>query len=213
MSARLRASVRAGAFLLLGAIAFGAIFGVSQAPALDMCVYCALKGAVTALLIGTPIVAFELFVVGGKLGGRLLRLPFTVLIGIRTVIYLAFIATGLVVVRALIETAEESIWHWLLSDLIVAFLFALAFNFIMQMRRMLGAGVLAKFVVGRCHRPWEEERVFLFLDLVGSTRIAETIGNVRFHELLNRISYDLAGPIIDHGGEFYRYVGDQVIVT
>lgn len=53
----------------------------------------------------------------------------------------------------------------------------------------------------------------LFLDLVGSTGIAERIGNARFHAMLSETFTRLSRVVTDHGGEVYRYVGDAMIAT
>src|SRR6185503_9770439 len=58
-----------------------------------------------------------------------------------------------------------------------------------------------------------EERVLMFLDLSGSTSLAEALGDVRMQELLTRFFFDIDGPIVAHGGEVHAYVGDEVIVT
>jgi adenylate cyclase len=90
---------------------------------------------------------------------------------------------------------------------------ALVINFVLQIDSLLGRGVLAAFVVGRYHRPREEERVFLFLDIVGSTALAERLGGPRFLALLDRIYHDIAEPIMAHRGDIHKYVGDEAIVT
>ena len=53
----------------------------------------------------------------------------------------------------------------------------------------------------------------LFLDLVGSTSLAEEMGELRVQELLTRFFYDIDEAITSHGGEVHAYVGDEVIVT
>jgi adenylate cyclase len=79
--------------------------------------------------------------------------------------------------------------------------------------RLVGGRVLLNLLSGRYHHPREEERIFLFLDLVGSTTLAEKLGAMRFHRLLNDFYVDLAAPIRATGGEVNAYVGDEVIVT
>jgi adenylate cyclase len=86
-------------------------------------------------------------------------------------------------------------------------------TFVMQVRRMFGHGVFENFVLGRYHTPREETRVFLFLDLVGSTALAERLAGRHFLELLNRVYLHITEPIAEHGGEIHKYVGDEVIVT
>jgi len=57
----------------------------------------------------------------------------------------------------------------------------------------------------------KKERIFMFLDLVSSTTIAEKIGHINFHKLLNDFFFDITEPIIESDGEIYKYVGDEVI--
>ncbi|MDP4229944.1 MAG: adenylate/guanylate cyclase domain-containing protein [Bacteroidota bacterium] len=87
------------------------------------------------------------------------------------------------------------------------------FNMIRQMSRMLGQNVLLNMIIGKYSKPIEEERIFMFLDLNASTTIAERIGNIRYHELLDDYVYDITKPILESGGEIYQYVGDEVVVT
>lgn len=79
--------------------------------------------------------------------------------------------------------------------------------------RLVGGRVLLNLLSGRYHHPRQEERIFLFLDLVGSTTLAEKLGALRFHRLLNDFYVDLAAPIRATGGEVNAYVGDEIIVT
>ena len=90
---------------------------------------------------------------------------------------------------------------------------AVAVQFILQMNRMIGANILGYFVAGVYHRPKSEERMFLFLDLTGSTQMAERLGSARYFELLRRFVDDLTEPVLETGGEIYQYAGDEVVVT
>jgi len=69
------------------------------------------------------------------------------------------------------------------------------------------------YLVGRYHKPRQEMRVFMFLDMRSSTSIAERIGHVRFFELLNEIYTDITDPILYSRGEIYQYVGDEISVS
>src|SRR3546814_3719670 len=97
----------------------------------------------------------------------------------------------------------------------IAFSLAASFVFVssMSVARLIGPGVLASLLTGRYLRPREEQRIVLFLDLVGSTGIAERIGDVRFHALLSETFTRLSRIVTDSGGEVYRYVGDSMIAT
>jgi adenylate cyclase len=93
--------------------------------------------------------------------------------------------------------------------LVMIFLIA----FVRQINRTLGQNTLFNFITGKYHRPVEEERVFMFLDLKASTSIAEKLGHKRYHGFLNDFFYDITPAIIESKGEVYQYVGDEVVVT
>ena len=48
--------------------------------------------------------------------------------------------------------------------------------FVIRMRDLIGGEVFVNFMIGRYHKPVAEERIFLFLDVVGSTAFAEATG-------------------------------------
>ena len=95
----------------------------------------------------------------------------------------------------------------------LAFFLSVSVNFIIQMNRLVGQNVLKNFISGTYHRPREEERFFMFLDLESSTRIAENLGNKKFHSLLSMFFYDLTDAVLETDGEIYEYVGDEVVVS
>jgi adenylate cyclase len=68
-------------------------------------------------------------------------------------------------------------------------------------------------IFGRFEYPREEQRIVTFIDLVGSTGIAERLGSVRFYALLSDIFTRLSEVITGFGGEVHRYVGDTLIAT
>ena len=94
-----------------------------------------------------------------------------------------------------------------------AFVMSVLFGAAVELTRLVGPGVLLSVVLGRYRRPTREERAFLFLDLVGSTSLAEEMGELRIHDFLTRLFIDIDPAILAHGGEVHAYVGDEVIVT
>lgn len=175
----------------------------------------AVMGALASALIATTLSGFELIVMTGALGRRLRRLPFFALFLVRTAVYLAVSYLGFVLSHGVVVGE----WTWTSFDrarvwsLVYSGLFSIAVNFVMLVRRLAGPGVIARFVLGRYHRPRRERRYLLFLDMVGSTGAAERLGPERFHLLLNRVMYDIAGPVAAQDGEIHKYVGDEAIVT
>ncbi len=85
-------------------------------------------------------------------------------------------------------------------------------TFIRQMDQKFGPGVLWNMLIGKYHKPREEERIFMFLDLKDSTTIAETLGHLQFSQLLQDCFNDLTDAVIKHQAEIYQYVGDEVIL-
>jgi adenylate cyclase len=83
----------------------------------------------------------------------------------------------------------------------------------LQLKRLHNASELWRLVTGRYHYPEEEELVFLFVDLVDSTAIAERLGHIGFSTLLRDMFADLSEPILAWRGRVYQHVGDGVLVT
>jgi adenylate cyclase len=77
----------------------------------------------------------------------------------------------------------------------------------------IGQGVLLNFFTGKYHRPKEEERIFMFLDMKSSTTIAEKLGHVEYFKILKDYYSDLSDPIVRYGGEIYQYVGDEIVIS
>ena len=65
---------------------------------------------------------------------------------------------------------------------------------------------LTYFLIGKYHKPIQEDRIFMFLDMKSSTTIAEKIGHVKYFEMLREYYSDLSNPIVQYHGEVYQYV-------
>ena len=101
----------------------------------------------------------------------------------------------------------------LLRDTIIAFVIFLAISEFLQMRRVIGGRTLNALLLGRYHRPVREERIFLLVDIKGSTALAERLGDERAHAFITSTFFDIDQPILEHGGEVYSYVGDGLIAS
>jgi class 3 adenylate cyclase len=95
----------------------------------------------------------------------------------------------------------------------LGFFAALLVGAVYELTRLVGSRVLFNVALGRYRTPVREERVLMFLDLAGSTSLAEEMGELRVQNLLTRFFYDIDDAIVAHGGEVHAYVGDEVIVT
>jgi adenylate cyclase len=77
----------------------------------------------------------------------------------------------------------------------------------------LGHSVLVNFFTGKYHKPREEIRIFMFLDMKSSTAIAEKLGHIKYFELLREYYSDLSEPLINALGEVYQYIGDEIVIS
>lgn len=85
--------------------------------------------------------------------------------------------------------------------------------FYLQMRLFIGGRTLKNIILGKYNSPKNENRIFMFVDVVGSTAAAQKIGDINFHKYLNRLFTLFDGPINRFGGEVHSYVGDAIIIT
>ena len=173
-------------------------------------------GAYNGFLISLIVAGLELHSRRAAARHWLNRAPFLVNVILRSVFYLAVFT---LVIRSSFPVMGVEIegWGWREANFLVAvgasFAASIAINAIVRIGQMLGRGVLVKFLTGYYYRPREEERIFIFVDLVDSTAIAERIGHVAFHRLLNDFIRDATEPILASQGEIHNYVGDEIIVT
>ena len=99
------------------------------------------------------------------------------------------------------------------SIMIYASTFTAITLFVVELMNNLGSNVVINFFTGRYHASKEEERVFMFLDMKGSTTIAEKLGHQQYYKLLNAYYEDMTEAILKTRGEIYQYVGDEIIVS
>ncbi len=86
-------------------------------------------------------------------------------------------------------------------------------NFIIQVNRKFGPGNLIKQIAGIYHKPSNEFRIFMFLDLKGSTTLAEKLGHETYSQLLRDSFHDLTDIVIKYKAEIYQYIGDEVVLS
>ena len=53
----------------------------------------------------------------------------------------------------------------------------------------------------------------MFLDMKGSTTLADEMDVVRYTDFLHRYFSEMSEPILETGAEIYKYVGDEIILT
>ena len=174
-----------------------------------------LNGAAVGIISSILCAGLDLMVLPTGLGARLRHAPFVVVVLLKGLWYGAAVTLALLIGTHLFGDDEPWTWREARFQITVglSFLVAQLVSFAIVLSDHLGHGVLRNLVTGRYHRPREEPRIFLFVDMVDSTAIAERIGPTAFLTLLDRFVADLGIPVIEHRGTIYRYVGDEVIVT
>ena len=140
--------------------------------------------------------------------------PLWVVLVATPLIYTGIIALEYGVIFTAVMGFENFLGESLILETIVFSLaMSLIVNFTAMINRLLGNHVLAGLILGKYHRPVTERRFVMYLDLAGSTSIAERIGNIAFHSFLNDFFRDISRPVIDWHGDIYKYVGDEAIIT
>jgi adenylate cyclase len=169
-------------------------------------------GALGGAANGGLLSFFEGYVLGGWAYRALLRLPFGVYFVLRVAMYVGVVLFVNIFLFTLIFGAGDKP-TFANRDIGFAFAMCVALNLLFGVNELLGPGVLFAFVAGRYRRPRREDRVLLYLDLCGSTALAERLGEERFLDLLNEFFADVTMEIIAQGGEIHKYVGDEVIAV
>jgi adenylate cyclase len=96
---------------------------------------------------------------------------------------------------------------------VIGALIAVGFTVWMTIDRFFGRGTLVALLTGRYHHPRYENRVFLFADLADSTPLALSLGDLRYHSLLNQVCREAGRRAERYGGSIHRYLGDEMIIT
>ena len=175
-------------------------------------------GLVVGIALAMPLALLE----ESTFDERMRRLPFSVALLAKAITYIGsliavFSSLGLVFGFLQGLTIDE-FWASLLEPtlprkLAIGFLLYVIIIFFRQLDRLLGPGVLLRYMLGRYHRPRREARIFMFLDLKSSTSLAEELGHEAYLGLINDFFRDISGPVLDSAGEIYEYVGDEVVLT
>lgn len=191
--------------------------------------YDSLSGLVSNLVLSTCTGLMVGFFEVRYLNRLFARRSFGVKIAVKALVYLAIIVAFLLMTSTVSNMQKfdttlsdpvvwSATWNFLSSfafwsiAIFIAAIMVIAL-FYSDISDNLGQGVLFNYLSGKYHRPVEEERIFMFLDMKSSTAFAEKLGHVRYFEMLKAYYADLSDPIIDHAAEIYQYVGDEIVLS
>jgi adenylate cyclase len=206
MNARLERKLRTLAVVVISGTAAGLVVNFTHGRIL-------LPAVITGALLGLAIGVLELFVLDGPLRRWLSSLSFTANLMVRSAIYAPIILVVQLLqgelVAGLIGVSGDGFWSGVTAAAVISVLMNLAF----AIANLIGARALMNFATGRYHSPVTENRFVLFVDIAGSTGLAESLGGLAIHRLLDRTFRLLTLSVVDYRGEVLNYVGDEVIVT
>jgi adenylate cyclase len=142
-------------------------------------------------------------------------LSFTANVMVRSATYAAiivpvlFFQLGNIITSAPPDPSHETFW----ISIVYSIVCVVVANLILAIANIIGGRAFLNFITGRYHTPTEENRFVLFIDIAGSTGLAERLGGIAIHRLLDRTFRLLTLAVVDYRGEVLHYVGDGVIVT
>ena len=100
-----------------------------------------------------------------------------------------------------------------IGSLVVVLILAGALSrMFIEIEHKLGPGNFIKLLSGSYYNPKEVERIFMFVDLKDSTKLAEKMGHLKFSAFIKDCFHDFS-VVDNYGAEIYQYVGDEAIVS
>ncbi|AUC93688.1 MULTISPECIES: adenylate/guanylate cyclase domain-containing protein [Bradyrhizobium] len=212
MNAKLERQLRFLAAIIVAGVLASVAVNIAQGRA----AWPQLVAAISYTIVSCVVIGgLELFVLQGPLSEPLRRLSFVALLAVRSAIY----AVLIIVIQLLqvgervagfeLQTSPEDFWRSIAYSGVISVILNLGFS----IANLIGPRVFMNFVSGRYHSPVEENRFVLFVDIAGSTGLAERLGGIGIHRFLDRTFRLLTESVVDYRGEVLNYIGDEIIVT
>jgi adenylate cyclase len=211
MNARLERKLRLLAVVVAIGTISGILFNLARGRTLASAM---IVGSAYGFFTSLVLASIELFVLEGPMRVWLSGLSFASSLAVRSAIYatITVIIQWLQVgeaVAGLPDMSHETFWLGLIYSVVLS----VAVNLALGISNIVGHRTFLNFITGRYHRPVEENRFVLFVDIAGSTGLAERLGGIGIHRFLDETFRLLTLSVVDHRGEVLNYVGDEVIVT
>ena len=184
-----------------------------------------ITGVLFTFVIGTAMACFEVL----YLNNVLRKKPFGITLLIKTLFYLSniFVWSSVAIIIMYSYDVNKPIFHeqvlivfydYLFSTRLLMTMLWWGFTimmslFILQVADKFGQGVLLNFLLGKYHKPKEENRIFMFMDLRSSTTYAEKLGHIKYSQLIQDCFFDVTEIIRRYEAKIYQYVGDEVVLS
>lgn len=112
---------------------------------------------------------------------------------------------------------KEGLSIYVRDRLVVDFFFSLGASvfliLFLEVSSLLSTSFFYNYFTGRYHRPVQEERIFMFVDVKSSTTIAEQLGDLMYSRMLQDLFNDFTDGILASRAEIYQYAGDEIVLT
>ncbi len=180
-----------------------------------------LSGFIQGIFFGVGFWAMELYWVQ-KWKKVLLKQPLLFSIIVKSLIFLVIIVLvnrGVGIFRNLLEGKSflEYITPHFTIEQLVLYLYVLilffSLSFYMQLKNFFGQNTLSEILWGKYRKPHKEYRVFMFMDIKSSTRLAENLGLEKYYSFLDDFFHEITEPVKETKAEIYQYVGDEVVFS
>jgi class 3 adenylate cyclase len=194
----------------------GSVAGLLYAQIFDVEAFSA---AIRGAFVGAPILLYERGNVLSRWRDAIRKAatPFFIVATIATYVLMILVgnaAAGTVLhhLFGYMRTAREAM-ALSESGLVYALVVSALVTFVFRVRDLIGPSLFTSLLLGRYHRPTKEERIFLFLDVSGSTHFADRHGDLETQAYLGQIFSALALPVRRSQGSIDDYIGDMALVT
>jgi adenylate cyclase len=170
-------------------------------------------GALNALLIGAGIGLFEEFYVQSPRGNWMRAMHPLRVIVIEILVVMVLYLVALHITHVVLGRLDDLpvVYRRLPYGLAFFTAFSIVGILMMRVAHFVGLRTLLDLIIGTYHRPVEERKVLLFLDINSSTALSERLGALTMRAFVRKFLSDLSPPIVDHGGDIYLYKGDGLI--
>jgi len=206
-------------FLIGVLYAFGEYFARIDSDDPQFLIPLILRTTFTATIISGTMGLFEL-----SIKEYLFNKPFIYLVLVKAIAYTIIISFYLLISNAIWSSIENDISifsglqdylsgksFWI--NMITIFPLTLIFTGLRQIDNLHRKSELTNYILGKYNKPREITRIFCFIDLVGSTSIAEKLGHYKYGLFLKDYYYDITEAIKNTKAEIYQYVGDEIVLN
>ena len=128
------------------------------------------------------------------------------------IIFYSFKALGIIGPELIASINDLLSIKLIISFFVYCLLFILLINLVIAVRQKFGPEHLFDLLTGKYYHPRTDELVFLFIDLQGSTRIAEKLGHTDYSRFIKECVHELTPVILNYKARVYQYVGDEVVL-